>query len=97
RTSEIGVRMALGAGRRNVLVLILRGALALIVLGLLLGVPATLAVGRFLGNQLYGLNQADPVIIMGAIAALGFCALAAALIPALRASSIFPLRALRSE
>jgi predicted permease len=97
RTNEIGVRMALGADRGNVLALILRGALALIAFGLLLGLPLTLAAGRFLGNQLYGINQYDPAIISVAILALGFSALIAALIPAFRASSISPLEALRVE
>jgi predicted permease len=97
RRSEIGVRMALGAGRSDVFRLILRGAVALISLGLLLGIPLALAAGRFLGNQLYGINQYDPVIIALAILVLASSALAAALIPAYRASSISPLQALRAD
>ena len=97
RTSEIGVRMALGADRRDVFALILRGALALISFGLLLGIPLALAAGRLLGNQLYGINQYDPAIIALAILVLGSSALAAALIPAFRASSISPLQALRTD
>jgi len=97
RTNEIGVRMALGADRGKVLALILRGALLLILFGLALGVPMALAAGRFLGSQLYGINQYDPVIIAIAVSALGLSALAAALIPALRASSISPMQALRAE
>ncbi len=97
RTSEIGVRMALGADRGSVLVLILRGALIQIAFGLLLGIPLTLAAGRFLGNQLYGINQFDFGIITVAILALSFSALVAALIPAFRASSISPMEALRAE
>jgi ABC-type antimicrobial peptide transport system permease subunit len=97
RTNEIGIRMALGADRGNVLALILRGALVLISFGLLVGVPMTLAAGRFLGSQLYGINQYDPLILAGAILALGSSALIAALIPALRASSILPLQALRAD
>jgi predicted permease len=97
RTSEIGVRMALGADRSVVFKLILRGALALISFGLLLGIPLALAAGRFLGNQLYGINQYDPMIIALAILVLGCSALAAALIPAFRASSISPLDALRTD
>ena len=97
RTNEIGVRMALGAGCSDVFALILRGALALISFGLLLGIPLALAAGRFLGRQLYGINQYDPMIIASAILVLGFSALVAALIPAFRASSISPLQALRAD
>jgi predicted permease len=97
RTNEIGVRMALGASRGNVVALVLRGAFALIALGLLLGVPLSAVAGRFLGHQLYGLNPYNPVVITVAVVALGFSALAASLIPALRASSISPLEALRVE
>jgi predicted permease len=97
RTNEIGVRMALGADRRSVLGLILRGALALIFFGLLLGMPLTLATGRFLGSQLYGINQYDPAALGVAIVVVGISALIAALIPAFRASSISPADALRAE
>ena len=97
RTSEIGVRMALGAARSDVFLLILRGALALVGFGLLLGIPLALAAGRFLGNQLFGVNQYDPMIIASAILVLGSSALTAALIPAFRASSISPVQALRAD
>ena len=97
RTNEIGVRMALGADRGSVLALILRGALALIAFGLLLGVPLTFAAGRFLGNQLYGVNPYDPAILIAAVAALAVSAFIAALIPAVRASGISPMQALRAE
>lgn len=97
RTNEIGLRIALGAERGNVLALILRGALMMIAIGLLLGVPLALATGKFLQNQLYGVNQYDPLVLVTATLVLGFSALIAALIPALRASSISPLQALRAE
>jgi predicted permease len=97
RTSEIGVRMALGANRGQVVTLILRGAFGLIIFGLLVGLPLTFAAGRFLGNQLYGMNPYNPVVTAIAVAALGLSALAASLIPAFRASSISPLDALRAE
>ncbi len=97
RTNEIGLRMALGAGRGDVVALVLRGALGLIAFGLLLGAPLSAVAGRFLGHQLYGVNPYNPVVTLAAAATLGFCALAAALIPALRASSISPLEALRVE
>ena len=97
RTSEIGVRMALGADPSDVFALILRAALALISFGLLLGIPLSLAAGRFLGSQLYGINQYDPTIIAAAILVLGVSALIAALIPAFRATSISPLQALQEN
>jgi len=97
RTNEIGVRMALGADRGNVVALVLRGAFGLVVFGLIAGLPLTVAAGRFLGNQLYGMSPYDPVVTLIAIAALGLSALIAAFIPAFRASLISPLEALRSE
>ena len=97
RINEIGVRMALGADRAQVVRLVLRGALGLIVLGLLIGLPLTLAVGRFLGSQLYGMNPYDPVVTLAAVLALGISALIASLVPALRASFILPVDALRAE
>ncbi len=97
RVSEIGVRMALGAGRGDVVRLVLRGAFGLLFLGLLLGLPMTFAVGRVLGSQLYGANPYDPAVTLTAAAALAFAALAASLIPAYRASSISPCDALRTE
>jgi predicted permease len=97
RTSEIGVRMALGASRRHVVLLILRGAFGLILLGLLIGVPLTLGLGRFLGSQLYGTNPYNPAVMLAAVAALGFSGLVACFVPAFRASLIPPLDALRRE
>jgi ABC-type antimicrobial peptide transport system permease subunit len=96
RTSEIGVRMALGADRGDVLGLILREALVLIAFGLVLGVLLALAAGRLLESQLYGINPYNPMILGASIMALGSAAQAAALIPAVRASAISPLRALRA-
>jgi ABC-type antimicrobial peptide transport system permease subunit len=97
RTNEIGVRMALGADRGQVLALILRGAFGLILFGLLIGLPLTFAAARFLGNQLYGLNPHNPMAMFVAVVTLGLSALVACLIPAFRASSISPLEALRAE
>jgi predicted permease len=97
RSSEIGLRMALGARRGSVVALVLRGALGLIALGLLLGLPLSVVAGRFLGRQLYGVNPYNPAVLTVAVAVLGFSALIASLVPALRASSISPMRALRSE
>ena len=97
RVSEIGVRMALGADRGHILRLVLRGAFGLILFGLCIGLPLTLAAGRLLGNQLYGVSPYDPVVILAAVVILGLSAMAASLIPALRASAISPLEALRYE
>jgi predicted permease len=97
RTNEIGVRLALGATRSQAAALILRGAFALVAIGLVAGFPLALAAGRFLGSQLYGLNPYDPVVISVAVLTLGSSALVASLIPAFRASSISPAEALRAE
>jgi predicted permease len=97
RTREIGVRLALGATRRQAAALIVRGALALVGAGLVVGLPVSLAAGRYLGSQLYGLNPYNPVVMTVAVLTLGASALVAAVIPALRASSISPMKALRSE
>ena len=97
RVNEIGVRMALGADRADVIALILRGALALILFGLFIGLPLTFAMGRFLGHQLYGMNPNNPAVTLAAVLALGLSALVACFIPAVRASSNSPLDALRAE
>jgi ABC-type antimicrobial peptide transport system permease subunit len=97
RTNEIGVRMALGANRSQVVRLVLRGAFGMILVGLLIGLPLTLAAGRFLRSQLYGMDPYNPIVMLTAVVTLGLSALAASLIPALRASSISPVEALRVE
>ena len=97
RTNEIGVRLALGATRAQAAALIVRGAFALVTMGLAVGFPLALAAGRFLGSQLYGLNPYNAEAIFAAVLTLGFSALVASLIPALRASLISPAEALRTE
>jgi predicted permease len=97
RTNEIGVRLALGANRGQIVARVLRGAFGLVVIGLVVGLPLALAAGRFLGSQLYGLNPHNPVVILLAVLTLGFTALVASLIPAIRASLISPVVALRAE
>jgi predicted permease len=97
RTGEIGVRMALGADRGDVVALVLRGAFALVASGLIIGLPLAFAAGKFLGSQLYGMNPYDPVVTLAAVVVLGLCAFVASLIPAVRASLISPLEALRVE
>ncbi len=97
RTTEIGVRMALGATRGHIIALVLRGAFGLIAFGLLIGLPLSLGAGKFLGSQLYGMDPDNPVVILVAVAALGLSAFVASLIPAIRASWISPMEALRAE
>ena len=97
RTSEIGMRVAMGAGRSDIFALILRGSFLLVAFGLLFGLPLALAVGRFLRSQLYGLNQFDPIVLATAGVTMALSALFAAFVPAYRGSSISPMQALRSE
>jgi predicted permease len=97
RTNEMGVRLALGASPAQVAALIVRGAFALVGIGLIIGFPLALIAGRFLGSQLYGLNPYDPSVILVAVLTLAVSALVASLIPALRASQISPSEALRAE
>jgi predicted permease len=97
RTNEIGIRMALGADRRNVLGLVLRAALAQLGLGLAIGIPAALAGGRLLAHQLYGVKSYDPAILGTAALVLAACAIFAAAVPARRATYVDPIVALRYE
>ncbi len=97
RTTEIGVRMALGANRLSVIGLVLRSALSLIALGLFFGLPLAYGAAQVLGNQLYGTNPYNPVVTAIAILALSTAALLASFIPAVRASLLSPLEALRTE
>lgn len=97
RTSEIGIRSALGATRARVIGMIVWGALRQIGVGLIIGIPAALAAGSLLANQLYGVKSTDPAILIGAALLLVAAAAVAGLAPALRASSIDPVQALRSD
>jgi len=97
RTSEIGVRMALGATRSSVLALVLRGALWQILIGLGLGIPAALFAGHLMASQLYEVGGYDPLALIGATLMLALCAATAGFIPARRAASIEPMQALRTE
>jgi predicted permease len=97
RTNEIGIRMALGADSRGVLRLVLSGAFRMVGMGLVLGIPLAIGARRLISAQLYGVKGWDPTAISVAVAALGGCAFVAAIIPALRAASIDPMSALRTE
>jgi predicted permease len=97
RTSEIGIRMALGANRVNVLRLVLSSAFVQVGIGLAIGVPATIFGGRLMASQLFGVTSHDPMILAITIAALAAAAFVAAVIPALRAAKTEPILALRTE
>jgi predicted permease len=97
RTAEIGIRMALGAERNNVVAMIMRGASTQTVLGLVIGVPVALLCVRFVKTQLYEITHVDTTVMAGAIVTLAVAASIAGLIPARRAASIDPAKALRME
>jgi predicted permease len=97
RTSEIGVRMALGADRGRVIGLVLGGAFWQLGAGLALGIPAALGAGRLMTNQLFGVKPWDPVMLTVAVLLLGLAALLASMIPAWRAARVEPMTALRTE
>ena len=97
RTNEIGIRMALGATRQNVVGLVLHGAFRRVVVGLLLGLPLAVGAGYLLSAQLYGVQFWDPLALATGAVALAICAFFAAIIPARRAASIPPMQALRNE
>ena len=97
RTSEIGIRMALGAERGGVIAMVMRGAIIQIVLGLGIGIPIALVCVRFVKAQLYEVSNADARVMMGAIVTLAAAACIAGVIPARRAASTDPVQALRME
>ncbi len=97
RTKEMGVRIALGANGASVIWLVMQEVLTLLGIGLVVGIPAALALGRFIAAQLYGIKPADPWIGGFSMVLLIAVASAAGLIPALRASRIDPILALRYE
>jgi ABC-type antimicrobial peptide transport system permease subunit len=97
RTMEIGVRLALGAQRHEVLWMVLVESFSVTALGLTLGIPASLAVARTLRSMMYGLSPSDPLTILLALACIAAVTLAAAVFPARRAASLDPMRALRIE
>jgi predicted permease len=97
RTNEIGIRMALGAAPANVRWLVLREMAAMVLAGIAIGVPATLAVGRLATNMLYGLESNDPVSLAVAVSLLLLVGVIAGYFPARRASRVDPMVALRYE
>jgi len=97
RTAEIGVRMALGARRGEVLWMVLRESLAESLAGVALGVPAAVTAAGLLRSMLFGLTPSDPVTLGGAAVVIAVVAVGASLIPARRAASVDPIVALRYE
>ncbi|MGD0693442.1 MAG: ABC transporter permease [Terriglobia bacterium] len=97
RTNEIGIRMALGADRRSVLSLVMRGALVQVAIGLAIGIPLALAGGRLMASQLYDVKSYDPLTLALAAVILIACTVVAGFVPARRAASIEPIQALRCE
>ncbi|HZM96791.1 MAG TPA: ABC transporter permease [Vicinamibacterales bacterium] len=97
RRSEIGVRMALGADRRNVIGMVLGGSFKRVALGLVLGAPLAVGAGYLLSAQLYGVSFWDPVALSVAAAALAFAAFVASVVPASRAAALVPMIALRTD
>jgi ABC-type antimicrobial peptide transport system permease subunit len=97
RTSEIGIRMALGADRLNVLKLVLKGAFVQIGIGLAIGIPATILAGYAMTTQLFGVKPYSPGILLVTTLVLSLAALVATLLPARKAAALEPIRALRTE
>ena len=97
RTGEIGLRMALGAKRGDVVRMVLLEAFRLVATGLVVGIPLAYATTRLLRNQLFDVPAGDPVSAIVAVAVLATAAAIAALLPALRASRVDPMTALRQE
>jgi predicted lysophospholipase L1 biosynthesis ABC-type transport system permease subunit len=97
RTKEMGLRMALGAHSRTVIWLVMKEVLILLTLGLAIGVPSALALGRFVSTQLYEIKATDPWTAVASILLLASVAALAGWIPARRASRIDPILALRYE
>jgi predicted permease len=97
QTHDIGIRMALGARAEQVLAMVLREAAWVTAIGAVLGLGGTLIIGRLMASLLFGLQAWDPATLAGAAGLLLLVALLAALIPAHRAATVDPMRALRTE
>ena len=97
RRNEIGIRMSLGADRRSIIALVLRESLLLLSIGLALGVALALGASRAAASMLFGLKPHDATTLITATVILAAIALAASYVPALRASKLDPMAALRNE
>jgi predicted permease len=97
RTNEIGIRMALGAERRDITWMVLRESLLLVAVGLAVGLPASWGAAQLISNQLFGLRPSDPLTLLTAVTLLTIVAALAGYLPARKASRVNPLVALRYE
>jgi ABC-type antimicrobial peptide transport system permease subunit len=97
RKKELGIRLALGAQPGLMIWLVMREVLLLLTIGLAIGIPSALALGRFVSTQLYGIEPHDPSIAVSTMVLLSVVSALAGLIPAHRASRIDPILALRYE
>jgi predicted permease len=97
RTNEIGIRMALGAERRDIIWMVLRESLLLVAIGLGIGIPAAWAAAHLIASQLFGVNPTDPMALLTAVVSLTVVAASAGYLPARKASRVNPLIALRYE
>jgi len=97
RTNEIGLRMALGADRKDVVSMVLRGALWQIGIGLGIGVPLAIEAGRLMKDQLFGVQPWNPTMLLAAAGMLATAAIVASLVPVRRAVGVEPMVALRNE
>lgn len=97
RRKELGIRLALGAEPGGVIWLVMKEVLLLLSIGLAVGIPAAMALGRFVSSQLYGIEGRDPWTAAATMILLSVVSAAAGLIPAHRASRIDPILALRYE
>lgn len=97
RAREIGIRMALGARTADVRSMVIRQSMQLVLVGLAIGIPAAVALGRLYTSLRFGVRAADPANFTGVVAILSAIALAASYIPAVRATRVDPIVVLRSE
>jgi len=97
RTRELGIRLALGAQRKDLLRMVLREALQQVVIGVAIGIPVALAGARMIASMLFGVQTTDPATISAAVLVMGAIALVAGYLPARRATKVDPIEALRCE
>ena len=97
RTRELGIRLALGAQKKDVLQMVLREALQQVVIGMAIGIPVALAGARMIASMLFGVKTTDPVTISVAVLVMGTVAFVAGYLPARRATQVDPMVALRCE